>query len=207
MQLPITNISYPILSRNEWQDLLQQIGWADTTYRQDVHIPTKGFPIVTREAVEFLANMIGREEAFEVGAGVGYLARLLSDQGVNIRAIDSRKGHSTRAEWWENPLYFNVEEIDHNTLDVFPGRYVIMTWPCYDTDFALEVARKIQPGQFLIYQGDGQGGCTANKEFFLYLKDKTLEHRFRLCGNTDDLNDLSVNFFSQTDWWWIYYRE
>lgn len=206
MQSQLKNISYPIFSREEWKALLYPMGLRDEIYRQETHIPDKGFPIITRELVEVLRQLVGSEEVFEVGAGTGYLARALSDQGVNIRAIDSQQGICTRETWWEGSLYFNVEKRDHTEFDVFPGRYVIMSWPCYDSDFALEVARKIQPEQFLIYQGEGRGGCTGNDAFFDYLSDKTLAHRFYPCRNSDSLNDATLNFSGLSDWWKVYYR-
>ena len=195
--------TYPLLSRAEWERRILRPTSEEARFPGDPDARMKrvydqGYSIITQELLDSLVDWMGRDEVFEVGAGCGYLARLLSDRGVNIRAIDSQEGECTRQPWWQNPLYFNVEKIDVNDLVELPGQTILMTWPCIGTDFALNVAKKMKVGQFLIYHGESRGGCTANESFFRYLKN-----HFDVV-DTSDMDDHGISDYGMRDHWSAY---
>lgn len=163
------------------------------------HIDRSGFPIVTTEVADELVRVIGDRCVLEVGAGTGYLAKHLQDRGVNIHPIDSGKGDCTREEWWARKRYTKVHEVDVDDLPDFAGYDVIlMSWPCYNTNFAMKVADKMSLGQLLIYQGESKGGCTGNYAFFDTLKEQFIEIENEI------LDDEHVQFFGIHDWWRLY---
>lgn len=125
-----------------------------------------GFCTHSHELVLELVKLIGTRKVFEVGAGKGHLARLLFDQGVDIRAVDSQAGRCTQPKWWDTAHYFDVECLDATKLEELPGEVILMVWPCLGDDFAEKIARMIKPGQLLLYYGEGKGGCTADDGFF-----------------------------------------
>lgn len=173
---------WPLLTRQQWLD---QRDRSYTTFTRYDRLLSTCYPIITIEMLDRLVLELLNDQVLEVGAGSGYLARLLHDRGIDIRAIDSRRGPNTRFPWWENPQYFNVEQIDVNDLDISTYGTILMTWPCM-SDFALQVAQKMAKRQFLIYHGEPRGGCCANKEFFDYLSSN-----FQVL-DVEELDDLSI---------------
>jgi SAM-dependent methyltransferase len=125
------------------------------------------YPIISQELLDQLVKFVGDLSVLDIGAGTGYLARLLHDRGINVRAIDHRKGPNTRDLWWGRQLYYNVEDVDALTLSEFDADIVLMTWPCMRTTFGEHVAKKLKPKQFLLYQGEPRGGCTGTNEFLI----------------------------------------
>lgn len=195
----------PLLTRQEWEEKLQGNLFKLTTARQQ-RILEEGFPIITRESLDELVRYIGTDTVFEVGAGTGYLARLLHDRGVIVSAVDSKEGRCTRQQWWEEGRtpYFPIDFIDATKLATLPGDIVLMSWPCYDSNYAYEIARKLLPGQVLLYQGESRGGCCATNEFFDYLN---YGNRF-IRENLDDLEDAHIADCDVNDNWmaWLAVR-
>jgi hypothetical protein len=197
--------TYPLQDRAYWERRINRPTKEEALFPGDPNarmerVYDQGYTIVTQELLDGLVDFIGSDEVFEVGAGCGYLSRVLSDRGVNIRAIDSREGECTRDPWWERPLYFNVEKIDVKEMDHLPGSMILMTWPCHKSDFALTVAQKMQRGQFLLYHGEGKGGCTATPEFFDYLRT-----HFDAIA-IDDIDDKGYSDYNMRDHWHCYHK-
>ena len=58
----------------------------------------------------------------------------------------------------------------------------------------------MKSGQYLIYQGEGCGGCTADENFF-----RELEEKFQYFPRiSSKLNDFHTQFEGIHDWWEIY---
>lgn len=55
-------------------------------------------------------------------------------------------------------------------------------------------------GQVLIYNGQGSGGCTGDKDFFNYLD----EHFTPMKELDYELNENHVSFPCTKDHWWVY---
>lgn len=167
---------------------------------RDFRIADTGFVPYTQEELTLLTQLISSRRVFEAGAGTGYLARLLSDRGVQIRAIDSQDGPCTQGKWFVDRLYFNVEKIDHNQLEELPGEIILLVWPCYESEFATEVASKLKTGQMLFYRGEGRGGCTASDSFFEILDEQFQHHG----GMSNAINGTIYHDAGIHDRWDIY---
>ena len=124
--------------------------------------------VPTEEVVRYIAGF--DEEIIEVGAGNGYWASLIEDDGGSVKAIDVSPPEDT---------YTDVEEAE--CLDYFPqyeDRVVLMVWPPHDEDMAAVTVRG-NPSHVL-YVGEERGGCTASNEFF-----DVIEQEYGLVGKID----------------------
>lgn len=194
--------TYPLLTSAEWEEKIQTSGLfpGDPRVRLE-RVYDTGYSVVSSELLDELVKFIDGSSVFEVGAGSGYLARLLADRGISVRAIDHQEGPNTREEWWSRQLYFDVEKIDQSVFEEFPAEIVLMAWPCLYSNFSLEVAQKLKRGQILLYHGESQGGCTATPKFFEYLRNGPF-HQLR----TDDMDDAGVSEVLMQDHWNAYIK-
>ena len=133
-----------------------------------------GFCLVTAEVIDALATLLAGKKVLEAGSGSGWLAARLGERGINILAADwtdyrtadrsSKRGYPIR----------EVVRLDYhgNAVDLLPGDddTVLLVWPNCETQFAKNVACAMRSGQVLIYEGESEGGCTADEEFFQYLR-------------------------------------
>lgn len=81
---------------------------------------------------------------------------------------------------------------------------VLMTWPPYDDPFALKVALAMLPGQWLVYEGENVGGCTANTAFFEFMSDSTLWQPMTEASSR--LNAVHVTLATLHDHWTVWKR-
>lgn len=195
--------TYPILTRAEWAQRIN----CPPTYPGDpnarlTRIYDTGYSVVTAELLDRLVEFIGQDTVLEVGAGSGYLARLLSDRGVKITAIDSQEGPNTREPWWQQPLYYPVEKKDVRQLQSFDEGIILLAWPCMNSDFSVHVLRKMVKGQILIYNGESDGGCTATPEFFAELHGGDFVPLY-----VDDIDDAGISEHLQCDYWSAFIKQ
>lgn len=112
----------------------------------------------------------------EMGAGVGYWAKLISAAGGDVIAYDKAPkrgdnyyhGKGEMPEWMEDVTWFDVQLGEPSTLVSHPDRTLLLCWPPYDNAFARQCL-DTYGGNTLIYIGEGDGGCTADYEFFYRL--------------------------------------
>lgn len=193
---------YPLLTAAEWEPELRKGQFPGDPIVRLERIHNTGYTVLSSELLDELLKFIGTSSVFEVGAGSGYLSRVLADHGVDVvGAIDSQDGNNTRDEWWDRPRYFDVQKVKVEDLDGLPGEIILMTWPCM-SDFAFNVIQKMRPGQFLLYHGESKGGCTANARFF-----DRLEKGPFVRVNTDAIEDQEISEIGQLDRWSAYYRQ
>ncbi len=122
---------------------------------RDQYIGTFGFCVPTPELVEQLAR-IG--PILEVGAGTGYLSRLVRDAGGDIEATDI----SPRENGWTE-----VEALDaRQAQSRYPGRTLLSSWPSLGGDWLSEAVLRMQSGDRLVMIGEGPGGCTGSDSFY-----------------------------------------
>ncbi|QVD49251.1 hypothetical protein LUCX_181 [Xanthomonas phage vB_XciM_LucasX] len=193
--------SPPSKSLAQWQDLFSKIDLLSHYRLRKQHIAQVGFPIVTLEVLRALTVFLRGRKVLDVGAGTGYLARLLSDRHINIRAVDNFTGVYEGANW-EQHLYFDVEKVNALTLPELsdPQTVIIMSWPPYEDPFAYQVAQAMSAGQFLIYQGVWRG-CTGDEDFHTLLE--TQFHRLE----SPALQEGHINFQGIFDTWTIFCKK
>ena len=162
-----------------------------------------GFCLLTAEVIDALATLLAGKEVLEAGSGSGWLAARLGERGINILAADwtdyrtadrsSKRGYPIR----------EVFRLDYhgNAVDLLPGDYdtVLLVWPNYETQFAGNVACAMRSGQTLIYEGESEGGCTADQEFFQYLRNSFNPS----LSETVELDKNHRRFPGVDDKWWV----
>ncbi len=96
------------------------------------------------------------DDLLEIGAGNGYWASLIEENGGDIQATDKSPPEET---------YTQVEQASwKDCTEEISSRPVLMVWPPYDEGVAAGVAR--QYPDHILYVGEGRGGCTGGDEFF-----------------------------------------
>lgn len=194
---------YPLKTKEEWETELYPDGKCIYSGMQEKRLERifdTCYPIISAELLNALATFLRGRRVLDVGAGTGYIARLLHDKGIDVRAIDSRNGPNTRTQWWEKELYFEVELADVLCMTEFDADVVVMTWPCKYTKFSEHVANCLKRGQFLIYQGEPRKGCTGTDEFFDLIGDR---RRFARLQH-DRIEEEEITQVMWSDYWSIY---
>lgn len=139
------------------------------------------------ESLAFVAKYLA-PKAVEMGAGTGYWASLLAQLGVDILAFDAKPPQIATDNHWHSPAREDRHGFTHETREVFcpvypgdpqtlaayPDRALFLCWPPYAEPMAAE-ALAAYPGPRLVYIGEGQGGCTADDDFFTALASEWTE--------------------------------
>jgi hypothetical protein len=107
----------------------------------------------------------------EIGAGAGYWARLIREAGGDIVAYDTyppnqrNNGYCDSSKTTYHPVLQGGPEkaLEH------PDRALMLCWPPYQNNMA-STSLKNYAGDTLIYIGEPEGGCTADRKFFEELK-------------------------------------
>ena len=204
-----------VLDGNIFTQKSKGYSYQDVYTLRDEYIRKIGFPIYTQETVDTLIEYLDNKKVLEVGSGSGFLAKILSLSGINMTAVDNKAsvyimGEIEDTHWgcvYKND--FNNDAIQHlkiyNAFHPSPPSYdvVMMCWPDYRSNFASDIAKLIIPGQTLIYQGEGSGGCTGNEEFHdLVMHSPNL---FKLQEEiSDKLNETHAQFSGIHDYWSVY---
>lgn len=162
---------------------------------RELYIKSYGFVLVSAEVLAALVKLFKDLKVLEVGSGTGYLAKTLEDQSIDITAVDN-VAKSYRFEQTYK------RDFSCDAVELLPGDYqaVLMCWPCLNSDFAMRVAQAMKPGQILVYQGEGPGGCTASDDFFDYIRSDAW---IRLHEPEEALNDNHVQFVGIHDNWYV----
>lgn len=125
-------------------------------------------------------------EVVEMAAGTGYWAHYLEQFDIDVLAYDiqsKRDGYCT-----PNTYYHEVLEGDYSILDNHSGRALLLCWPPYDISYAYDCLMAYK-GNYLIYIGEGHGGCCADNAFFEEL-DKNW--------------DVVYTNYDTINWWFVH---
>lgn len=99
----------------------------------------------------------------EMGSGTGYWAKYLSQFEIDVLAYDTI---DTRSTFCDDVYYHEIVEGGPEVLDkVSKDRALFLCWPPYDDPFAYNCL-KAYKGNYLIFVGEGYGGCTGDDNFF-----------------------------------------
>lgn len=120
----------------------------------------------------------------EVGAGGGLWAKLLREAGADVIAYDAAPGDNEQVECLHTDVLQGTAEVAAQ----HPDRALMLCWPPYDTDMAVEALAAYQ-GDRLIYIGEGFGGCTANDAFFQRLDNEWHEEEWFSIPQYECIND------------------
>lgn len=137
--------------------------------RRDTFLNEFGFAVPGRTAIDRIKDFVGHRKLLEAGAGSGLWARLLSDVGIAVTAVDDDtfRGSITI------PVgrYFPVERGDavRAVRQHRDHEALMFCWPDYEGSMAARCLVAFK-GDRLIYIGEGEYGCTANERFHKMLR-------------------------------------
>lgn len=128
-----------------------------------------GWAIPNPSTIIKLSLMFKDHGIVEIGAGSGYWANMLANEGTDVKAFDNFSWYGP-VDTWET-FYHPVEQGSHEVLQKMPElneRALMLCWPNYAEPFATECLTAYT-GDHLIYIGEGYGGCTGDDKFHYIL--------------------------------------
>lgn len=153
-----------------------------------------GFAIPTAEIIEPIVRL---GSVVELGAGTGYWASLIKKAGGKIQAFDRYPTgeKSVNHYTFKRCSWFPVQRGTEHVLDKVQANVLLLVWPCYNSSFAYRALKRFR-GQYVVYVGEGPGGCTANDIFHAEL------------GKWTEVNALSIPQWAGIhDYMYIYKRQ
>lgn len=186
-------------SHDTWRSMLREVGRLGEIALRDRHIKEIGFPILTREVISCLTRALLGKRVVDVGCGSGFLASQLQSFGCNVVAVDTFETCYTNADF-SKVKFCEILQTDATELDYANFDVVIMTWPDHTTQVSDSVANNMKIGQYLIYQGEGDYGCTGSAAFHQMLHDNFKKYSYL----ERRLNMNHVQFASMHDDWTVY---
>ena len=109
----------------------------------------------------------------EIGAGTGYWGYLLNQIGVDILCFDIKPydNHYVNNNW------FDVKVGNPETIKKYSERNLFMCWVPFDNTMGFDCLKNFT-GKYVIYIGEGRGGCNmSHKGWSLLRRDfDEIEH-------------------------------
>ena len=165
----LSNIAPALQTKDHW-DKYTLKNWMSTSALRRAYITEHAWCILTTECAAQLGKYLSNfSNVIEVFAGTGYIAshlREASGLGRKYRAYDGCRSHWNEAK---RPNYGFTKSGCFN-INLKKADCIVMSWPNYNENLAYRIVRKMVPGQRLIYQGEGNGGCTGDDKFHTYLR-------------------------------------
>jgi len=124
-------------------------------------VPKYSFAVPNQEALDEIKNL--GVKIIEIGAGTGYWAHMLNQNGVDIICFDKYSTTYSHGPWQK--YWFNVESGGPEKIKDYPDRVLFLCWPDYGNKMATKCLKSYK-GEYVIYIGESHGGCTADEEFF-----------------------------------------
>lgn len=110
---------------------------------------------------EVINTIVKYSPIIEVGAGTGYWASLIAEQGGDILAFDISPYTNCQA----NNQHYLVQQAEESIVKNYSNRSLFLCWPPYKEPMAHDCLKNYK-GDTLIYIGEFRGGCTADNKFF-----------------------------------------
>jgi len=128
--------------------------------------------LITERLTIQLANYINGRKVLEIMSGVGWLAKALADQDVDIHATDDYSWG-----YRDKRFLYPVHKFDCiKAIEADPhAELLLVSWPHMNCQALISAMKLWGPDRPVIYIGEGYPGCCAPKEFFdIFLIDKTV---------------------------------
>ena len=128
----------------------------------------------------------------EVGSGFGLWTGLLKAYGLDVVATDPFLSHGlddVASSQRSSKTYTDVVCMNHlKAIETYNTPCLFLCWPSCGGSFAAEALIAFQ-GKYLIYIGEGLGGCTANDEFFDILYNNWTKLEYISIPSWNAIND------------------
>jgi hypothetical protein len=112
-----------------------------------------------------------------VGCGMAYIDKLLQLNGCDIISTDLLPPDSKKNKYrFNKKIYTDVICMTGaEAVKKYLDRNVLISWPCYNSDWSYYAIKEIRSGMYLIYIGENSGGCTGTDRFH-----DELNYKFKL---------------------------
>lgn len=144
--IPYTNSRYDGRAHRDYRrSLVSRYSWA-APYPHSLEAVARFSPLV------------------EMGSGSGYWAALLTDLGADVMCYDTYRFNGNGAYTFHH-AYYPIRQTSPSVLKrVSPKRNLFLCWPPFNVPFAGRCLRHFR-GEYVIYIGEGDGGCTGDDAF------------------------------------------
>ena len=146
------------------------------------------YAVPSLKIVEEIAKIAENGSVVEIGAGLGYWAKYLSQFNLQIIAYDLK--YDERNIYFDNDAqeFFPVKQGGVSSIALHHDSPLLLCWPPYNTPFAFD-ALSLYKGDYLIYIGESEGGCTGDQQFFNLLNEEWEE----IFYNSEVLNLVGIH--------------
>lgn len=157
-------------------------GWPSRlvdTYTQRDKVKRAGmFALVDKDMAKNLAREIKKAtklsnpRVLEVMAGVGWLAKALSDTGLDVEAVDDASWpfHTTAQQIFPVRRMDALEAAKSSSADC-----LVVSWPPYTEEHIVAVCNAWGTTRPIVYIGESEGGCCACDAFFAGMDMEAIE--------------------------------
>ncbi len=132
--------------------------------RREQLIRRYSFAVPTPEAIDLVAQ-VADNGVIEIGAGTGYWARALSDEGIDVIAYDIHPPPSSENAWFGGcHPWFAVRRGDEREVASSPDRALLLVWPTRADTWVADAVRLYHAagGHCVVYVGEPPGGRTGD---------------------------------------------
>ncbi len=131
--------------------------------------------VIDQNWTAVLAEWIGDRKVLEIMAGGGWIAKALTDHGVEVIATDA---FSWEKRHKHMKLVHEVLKLDaESAASQIPADVMLVSWPPYGETAVVDAVKAWGPDRPIVYIGEGDGGCNAPDAFwhgFMELTDAPL---------------------------------
>ena len=123
-----------------------------------------GFAVPDERALRMIADH-APAGVVEIGAGLGYWARLLHERGVEVVAYDVAPPPSAENRWFaDRSPWFPVQPGDERAVIAHARRTLLLVWPTRNEGWAADAAElhHASGGRRLVYVGEDPGDRTGD---------------------------------------------
>jgi len=115
----------------------------------------------------------------ELSCGAGWFSYWMKKYGIPITDSVDNKSWGRVFSYLPNITVGDSVDVVKENADT---DLYILSWPYMDT-VAAEVWKEMRTGQYLLYIGEGYGGCTANNEFHDLISDYVVREAYTFFEN------------------------
>jgi hypothetical protein len=160
--------------------MLTSYQWRASMESRHPFIEEFGFALVTDKETELIKDVCDRP-ILSLGCGTGYIDQFLRFQGLEVISTDPitiyKNSYGFTREY--KPQDGKIWRLSATrAVKKTPNCDVLLSWPCYDKEWAFNAVNLLPVGAKIIYIGEGHGGCTGSDQFhnFLDMKCNELYH-------------------------------
>lgn len=132
------------------------------------------YAIPAPATLEWVKTFAGERSVIELGAGRGYWARMLADNGVTVKAFDSEPPDTAANPSFPDtpgqpPVWFPVGGLDEFASELNEDSVLLLCWPPGWGDTMASEALALfesRGGRRMVFIGEPRGGKTGNDAFF-----------------------------------------